>query len=267
MEEECTAFLTENGYCSIRFTFKRTPPYFDVYEGEMPADSYKTGTIVASKEDEAYAASFDLNASHGLHYTESYCLMKMLARLLVDIDISNVCERNSSIRSYIKGNELLLQNSDVEFEIVKDWLIIPIVYNEKNITLKLYADKLTSTQTGFDNMEGHKFEYFCADLLNRNGFKDVYITQGSGDQGIGIVAYKDEIKYGIQCKCYSSDVGNNAVQEVFAGKTFYGCHIGVVLTNQFFTKSAKELAKKNGVLLWDRRKLLELSENAKNSTL
>ena len=37
--------------------------------------------------------------------------------------------------------------------------------------------------------------------------------------------------------------------------------IAVVLTNNFFTSSAKELAKKNNVLLWDRNKLKELINN------
>lgn len=112
----------------------------------------------------------------------------------------------------------------------------------------------------FDNLEGHAFERFCADVLAKNGFEDIRVTQGSGDQGVDIIAYKDYVKYGIQCKCYSSDIGNRAVQEVFAGKTFYQCHVGVVLTNRYFTKSAKELAQKNGVILWDRDRLLEMVE-------
>ncbi len=118
-------------------------------------------------------------------------------------------------------------------------------------------------QKSFDMMEGHEFEYFCANLLKKNGYVNVNVTQGSGDQGIDIIAYKDGIKYGIQCKCYSSDIGNKAVQEVFAGKSFYECHVGAVLTNQYFTKSAIELAQKNGIILWDRKKLMELIEKAK----
>lgn len=110
----------------------------------------------------------------------------------------------------------------------------------------------------YDYMEGHEFEYFCADILRKNGFKNVEVTQGSGDQGIDIIAFKDGIKYGIQCKCYSNDIGNKAVQEAFSGKSFYNCHVGVVLTNRYFTASAKELAEKNGILLWDRDKLEEM---------
>ena len=76
------------------------------------------------------------------------------------------------------------------------------------------------------------------------------------------MAEKDGVKYGIQCKCYSSDIGNKAVQEAFAGKTYYGCHVAVVLANRHFTRSAKELSESNKVLLWDREKLEELIKNA-----
>ena len=122
-------------------------------------------------------------------------------------------------------------------------------------------ERISLYNNQYDYMEGHDFEYFCAKLLKNNGFTNVEVTQGSGDQGIDILATKDGIKYGIQCKCYSSDIGNKAVQEVFSGKTFYNCHVGVVLTNRYFTSSAKELAEKSGVLLWDRDRLNEMIKN------
>lgn len=112
-----------------------------------------------------------------------------------------------------------------------------------------------------DYMEGHNFEYFCADLLTQNHFSNVEVTRGSGDQGVDIIATRDGIKYAIQCKCYSQNIGNKAVQEVFAGKTFYNCHVAAVLTNQYFTSSAQALAESNGVLLWDRDKLEEMITN------
>lgn len=120
---------------------------------------------------------------------------------------------------------------------------------------KTVDSEVSNSTPDFDCMEGHDFEYFCADILRQNGYVNVDVTRGSGDQGIDILAEKDGIKYGIQCKCYSSDIGNKAVQEAFSGKTFYGCHVAVVLTNRHFTKSAKELADSNHVLLWDREKL------------
>lgn len=114
----------------------------------------------------------------------------------------------------------------------------------------------------YDTMEGHDFEYYCADLLRNDGFCNVEVTQGSGDQGIDILAEKAGIRYGIQCKCYSNNIGNKAVQEAFAGKTFYHCHVAAVLTNRYFTRSAKQLAEKDQVLLWDRDELERLVHNA-----
>ena len=114
----------------------------------------------------------------------------------------------------------------------------------------------------FDSMTGLEFEGFCAEILEKNGYDNVSVTRGSGDQGVDIIAYRDGVKYGFQCKCYSSDIGNKAVQEIYAGKAYYQCHVGIVLTNRQFTPSAIDLAKKNGIVLWDRSKLLELMDKA-----
>lgn len=114
----------------------------------------------------------------------------------------------------------------------------------------------------FDSMTGLEFEGFCAEILEKNGYENVSVTRGSGDQGVDIIAYRDGVKYGFQCKCYTADIGNKAVQEIYAGKTYYQCHVGIVLTNRHFTPAAIDLAKKNGIVLWDRSKLLELIEKA-----
>lgn len=112
----------------------------------------------------------------------------------------------------------------------------------------------------FKNMSGHDFEKYCANLLSLNGFSSVSVTKDSGDQGVDIIAYKGDIKYGIQCKLYSSRVGNSAVQQVYSGKDFYKCQIGAVLTNNYFTESAQELATALGVILWDGNYLYNLQQ-------
>ncbi len=109
-----------------------------------------------------------------------------------------------------------------------------------------------------DSMDGHAFEHYCASLLQRNGFESAAVTQGSGDQGVDVVAVKDGVHYAIQCKCYASPLGNTPVQEVFAGKEMYGCQVGVVMTNNYFTQGAKALAEKTRVLLWDRDTLASM---------
>lgn len=109
-----------------------------------------------------------------------------------------------------------------------------------------------------DGMEGHRFEYACADILKMNGFKNVKVTQGSGDYGVDIIAYKNGKKYAVQCKRYSHKLDNKPIQEVKAGLAYYNCDIGAVMTNQYFTEPAKELARINGVKLWDRNTLSKM---------
>ncbi len=116
-----------------------------------------------------------------------------------------------------------------------------------------------------DGMDGHEFEYFCAELLRKNDFYDVSVTRGSGDQGVDILATKGGIKYAIQCKNYASPLSNTPVQEVAAGKLFYNCHVGVVLTNSTFTPGAVSLANAAGILLWDRSELSELMKTGQTA--
>ena len=116
----------------------------------------------------------------------------------------------------------------------------------------------TKSKINYDDMTGEEFEKFCIVILSKNNFINVKQTKSSGDQGVDILAEKDGIKYAIQCKCYSKPVGNHAIQEVYSGKDYYNCHIGVVLTNQTFTESAITLANKTNILLWDRKVLNKL---------
>ena len=111
-----------------------------------------------------------------------------------------------------------------------------------------------------DLMEGHDFEYYCAELLRLRGFQEVEVTKGSGDYGIDILAEKDGVTYAIQCKCYAAPVGVKAVQEAYAGRDYYDRMVGAVLTNQYFTQPAVEAAKKLKILLWDRGYLESMLE-------
>ena len=132
-----------------------------------------------------------------------------------------------------------------------------IVENEQNVCKHRDVDEELKS---IDVMDGHSFEYYCATLMRKHGFINVTVTPGSGDHGADIIAEKDGVRYAVQCKCYSHDLGNTPVQEIFAAKEMYDCHVPVVMTNRYFTKGAKELAKKTKVLLWDRDMLKSMVE-------
>lgn len=123
-----------------------------------------------------------------------------------------------------------------------------------------YRRKGKACGKDFDLLDGHEFEYYCADLLQKRGFQEVEVTKGSGDYGIDILAERDGVTYAIQCKCYNAPVGVKAVQEAYAGRDYYDCMVGAVLTNQYFTGPAVEAAKKLKILLWDRGYLESMEE-------
>ncbi len=111
-----------------------------------------------------------------------------------------------------------------------------------------------------DELEGHEFEYYCADLLKKHGFLDVEVTKGSGDFGADILAEKDGITYAFQCKCYDKPIGVHAIEEIYAGRDFYDKMVGVVMTNQYFTAPAVKMAEKFNILLWDRGYIDEMEK-------
>lgn len=116
--------------------------------------------------------------------------------------------------------------------------------------------KLDAAMAVVDAMDGHDFEQFCAELLERCGYQNVHLTKGSGDQGVDIIAIKNGVRHAFQCKRYSSKLGNKPVQEVHTGKQFYSCQKGVVITNNYFTRGAEDAARRVGVDLWDRDTLI-----------
>lgn len=131
--------------------------------------------------------------------------------------------------------------------IIGSFLAIFIEYRKRHMVV--YEEDPIET------MDGREFEFFCAQLLQENGFSEVEVTKGSGDYGVDVLAQKDDITYAIQCKRYDAPVGVKAVQEAYAGKGFYDCMVAAVMTNQYFTQPAIEAAKKLKVLLWDCDKL------------
>ncbi|MBO7327034.1 MAG: restriction endonuclease, partial [Clostridia bacterium] len=112
-----------------------------------------------------------------------------------------------------------------------------------------------------DLMTGTEFEEFLCIFFTNQGYK-CQTTKASGDQGIDLIAVKDDVKLAIQAKCYTGSVGNHAVMEAVAGTKYYKANRTMVITNSTFTKSAIELAKANNVILWDRQTLIEkISQN------
>lgn len=98
-------------------------------------------------------------------------------------------------------------------------------------------------------MTGYEYEHVAAQYLKNSGYHSVKVTKASGDYGVDITATKNGKRYAVQCKYYSGSVGVEAVQQVVAGRTYYGCDSAAVITNSSFTKAAETLAAANDVIL------------------
>ena len=124
---------------------------------------------------------------------------------------------------------------------------MPNFFIEK--TLKNPVIGVDEVETSFESsMDPIEYERLCADLFNKAGWK-AKATQASSDQGVDVEAERKGVKLVAQCKRFSKQVGNKAVQEVVAGLKYYEADLGVVIAPNGFTKSAIKLAKANDIKL------------------
>jgi restriction system protein len=106
----------------------------------------------------------------------------------------------------------------------------------------------TNTAEDVENCSPTEFEYICSQALINCGWT-ARTTKATGDQGVDVIAEKDDLKLVLQCKKYSTPVGNKAVQEIYAGQQHELADFAAVVTSSTYTKSAKQLASTCGVLL------------------
>lgn len=123
--------------------------------------------------------------------------------------------------------------------------------------LVLIATALVLYRFRFVLMSPLRFEKYVMRLYERDGYK-CELTKKSNDQGVDIIARKLFKSVAVQIKKYRGSVSNSAVQEVVAGKKYYRLHSATVVTCGRFTRSARELAKANGVKLVDMAELKKI---------
>lgn len=115
-------------------------------------------------------------------------------------------------------------------------------------------------------MDGKTFEKYLEVLFEKLEYR-VERTKYIGDYGADLVTTKDGVKTIIQAKRYKNKVSIKAVQEAVAAKGYYGCSSAMVVTNNFYTKPAVDLAKANDVQLWDRNDLIKALLSLKKENL
>lgn len=108
-----------------------------------------------------------------------------------------------------------------------------------------------------DYMDGFQFEEYLAYMFRANDYK-VQITPERKDFGADLILKQSGKKIAVQAKRHKAKIGIKAVQEIVAAKHYYKADEAWVITNNYFTNSAKELAGSNDVRLLNRSNLIEL---------
>lgn len=124
------------------------------------------------------------------------------------------------------------------------------------IAIRIHRDRVYhgATLHSIDVMDGTQFEEFLAVLFAHLGYH-VQRVGMSHDFGADLVLTSRRQRIAVQAKRYAGNVGIGAVQEALGAMEYYRGTHGMVVTNSGFTESARELAARSGVELWDRRRL------------
>ena len=117
----------------------------------------------------------------------------------------------------------------------------------------------SSDLSSLDKTLGREFEIFVIALFEKLGFSST-ITKRSKDYGCDIMLQQGEYRIAVQAKRSESELTFTSVQRALDSLKKYDAQLAIVVTNNKFISSAKQLAKIKNVVLIDRKKLLDLIE-------
>lgn len=115
-----------------------------------------------------------------------------------------------------------------------------------------------------DYMDGHAFENRMQLALHDLGWSVENVGARGGDYGTDLVL-KDVTGHtvAVQLKRSAGSVGNAAVQQAGAGRSYYGADEAWVVTNSYFTAAARAQAASSRVRLFARPDLIEILNAAR----
>ena len=111
--------------------------------------------------------------------------------------------------------------------------------------------------SSLDNSSGREFEDFVIQIFEKLGYSAT-ITNRSKEYGSDMMLQQSNFRIAVQTTRSKSELTFTSVQRVLDSSRKYSSQMSVVITNNKFLNSAKNLAKIKNVILIDRKKLLEL---------
>lgn len=175
---------------------------------------------------------------------------KDFLRVFIEIYGENYTSQLVFLEDLLKEKNIIYEKSKIykQLDELKEEM------DEEQFEKSLSTKSKTFEFTELKNLTGHEFESFLEQLFTKMGYKSEK-TRGSGDQGADLIIEKFGEKTVVQAKNYNGKLNNKCVQEVVASIKHYNADKGMVVTTNYFYKSAEDLAKSNNIDLVDREKL------------
>ncbi len=120
-----------------------------------------------------------------------------------------------------------------------------------------------------DKLNPNLFEACIAALYKAKGY-NIFLTPNSNDKGADVVAINQDDCFLIQAKQCKSNIGIEAIQEIYGAKNYYESKFKenfklVVITNSDFSQAAITLSNANNVILINRKNMYDLIESVEIS--
>ena len=107
-----------------------------------------------------------------------------------------------------------------------------------------------------NEMDDREFRHALAYYFRHQGYA-IDTTPASSDRGADFVLVATDRRIAVQLNHQQRPVDNRAVREVLAGRAFYGAYEAWLITNNVFTRDARNDARVAGVRLIDGEELAE----------
>lgn len=225
----------ESAFYIKMFGLSNLVKYYD--QDIATTNQYKNILLAKKRQLAKFSKWGDADNSDWLTYIQEFAIEKLCCGQIESVIMGLPDHFRSHVNSVWMGS--------CSKALIVHCLIVPLNNNSESPTSTGHAP------SDYDVIEtGEDFENYIKELIQEN-IKGVTVelTPKTGDQGADLIVCGPNAKIVIQAKYYSGKVGNTAVQEVTAAKSYYQADVSVVVTNSEYTDSARSLAEKTDTVL------------------
>ena len=115
----------------------------------------------------------------------------------------------------------------------------------------------------WESLSGVEFENELAVMLRKLGY-NVQLTPTTEDQGVDLIAKRQNKTTIIQCKRYKNPVGPAVIRELYGTVIAHHADQGLLACTGGFTKGVYQFAEGKPLLLWDMNELVKWGQETEN---